>query len=124
MDKSFSENRRVIRPLFTALLITVSATAGYYWGAYTSSNFVHQSDYLIAGFAVVLCAILASTALDFIHSRIDDRFEMQLAELERLNETKRTEDSAIENMQQALDDLTNENRRLIEKLSQMTHPLH
>lgn len=124
MGKTVPENRRVIRLLLTALLITTSATAGCYWGTYTSNNFAYQTDYMIAGLALVLCALLASAALDIVHSRIDDTFDMNALELERLTKKSNTEDIATKELQRALDEVTQENLRLMEQLSQKNHQVH
>lgn len=111
----------MIRLLLTAFLVTASATAGYYWGTYTSNNFAHQSDFLLAGFALVLCAILASAALDFIHTKVDDRSDVDSHELERLARTRGTEDFAVKDMQRVMDELTKENLRLMEQLTRRNH---
>lgn len=121
MGRSVSESRRVIRPLFTAFLILTSATAGYYWGIYTSNNFAHRSDYMISGAALVLFAILASTVLDFIHARVDDSFDVDAQELERLTKAHGTEVASRQDMQRALDEITRQNLRLMKQLSRMNH---
>lgn len=118
MISRFCEKCRKTRTFLTAVLIMMSALAGYHWCTINETGgMVDRMDYLIIGITLVLLVVVVWFGIDTISSRVEAETVLEAEKNQLLKEEAETSDKNVREMSKLVESLMAENARLRAQLA-------